>query len=123
MIDPSWEGIASEAVVITVAGDPLREALALDTGRGEAGIIPPVLPATWWQQIPQPWLSADLRLILREQSVDLLRPLVPGERLNCAVRLERIRRRGGYQYVTAALEARSSGTLVARAVSQLVVVL
>ncbi|HYF92687.1 MAG TPA: hypothetical protein VD969_10570 [Symbiobacteriaceae bacterium] len=121
MIDQGWEGSVSEVAVVTVDGDPLRG--ALDTGRGDAGIVPPTLPATWWQQIPQPWLSDDLRLVLREQTIDLLCPLVPGERLNCTIRLERIRRRGAHQYLTACLEARSAGSaLVARAVSHLVVI-
>jgi hypothetical protein len=140
MIDVIWEGSISPDVEIVVDPAPLAAALqaglstalpdgplATDTKAtsiqpaGVFAAVPPTLPASWWQYLPQPWLPQDRVPILREQTVDLRRPLVPGERLICHVRLDRLRRRGSYEYLTCTLVARSGPELVAEATSRLVV--
>lgn len=105
MIDPRWEGFTTPPAQVTVAA--------------ETDII---LPATWWRFITAPWQTPDLSIILREQTIELFHPLTEGERLNCTIILQRLRRRGEHQYADCVLEARTDqDLLVARAVSRLVV--
>lgn len=86
-----------------------------------AGLPDALLPATWWQHVPQPWLTPGLLPVLREATIELFRPLVPGEELCCSVQLERLQQRGNRQYVDCALHAAAGGVLVATATARLVV--
>jgi len=113
-----WTGAAVGPVEITVAPESLARALEIDSPHKI--LVPPTLPTAWWQYVDLPWLVEGQFPVLREQNVELFRPLVPGERLSCTVQLKQVRRRGLHTYATCLLEARDGQHLVATAESLLV---